>query len=65
MSIETLLSTPDAAKSLTDAGITTSPTTLAMWRYQGRGPNYVKLEGRVFYTLESLQTWIDKSIRQP
>lgn len=31
--------------------------TLANWRYQGEGPQYLKLGGRVLYPLEALIEW--------
>jgi hypothetical protein len=32
--------------------------TLGFWRYAGRGPKFFKLEGRVMYALEDLQTYV-------
>jgi hypothetical protein len=34
--------------------------TLAQWRSQGKGPKYVKLNGRVFYFKEDLDAEIAK-----
>jgi hypothetical protein len=31
--------------------------TLANWRYQGIGPQYVKLGGKVLYPVEALIEW--------
>jgi hypothetical protein len=31
--------------------------TLANWRYQGTGPQYLKLGGRVLYPLAELLAW--------
>lgn len=31
--------------------------TLANWRYQGTGPQYVKLGGKVLYPIEALIEW--------
>lgn len=31
--------------------------TLANWRYQGDGPQYLKLGGKVLYPLEALIEW--------
>lgn len=35
-----------------------SQKTLAQWRYQGRGPLFTKLSGRVFYFVKDLEEWI-------
>lgn len=35
-----------------------APATLAMWRYTGDGPEYVKSGKNVRYTPESLERWI-------
>jgi len=36
--------------------------TLAMWRYQGTGPRFIK-RGRVFYFKEDLDAWIMQAPR--
>ena len=36
-----------------------SPRTLEQWRWQGRGPRYLKIGGRVVYALDDLQAWAD------
>ena len=33
-----------------------SPRTLQGWRQQGKGPRYLKIEGRVVYPLSEIQT---------
>lgn len=33
------------------------PHTLAQWRYQGRGPRFLKLEGHVRYRRSDVTTW--------
>ena len=35
------------------------PSTLATWRSQGKGPDYVKLGKGVFYTVNSLSAWVN------
>jgi len=37
------------AEALTGRGVPTSPRTLERWRRHGRGPRFVRVEGRVFY----------------
>jgi hypothetical protein len=32
--------------------------TLAMWRYERKGPNYYKLGRKVVYALDELEAWI-------
>lgn len=34
-----------------------SPRTLERWRWQGRGPNYLKLVGRVSYRLTDIEAF--------
>lgn len=42
-----------------------STDTLATWRSQGKGPLYVKLGKRVFYTTNDLRVWIEaKAVEQ-
>jgi predicted DNA-binding transcriptional regulator AlpA len=48
------LRTPDAARRV---GL--SPRTLEKHRRFGTGPEYRKLGGRVLYTLEELDAWVD------
>ena len=40
-------------------------TRLARWRSKGCGPAYVKIEGRVSYTVESLIEFINLSTIRP
>ena len=39
-----------------------SPSTIENWRSNGRGPKYLKLEGRVLYSLEEIEGYEEKSI---
>lgn len=34
-----------------------SPKTIANWRYNGLGPVFIKIGGRVFYTVEAVEQW--------
>jgi len=35
--------------------------TLAMYRCAGTGPRFTKIRGRVYYTLQALNNWLDKA----
>jgi predicted DNA-binding transcriptional regulator AlpA len=52
------LRTPEAARFL---GL--SPRTLEKHRTYGTGPRYLKLGGRVVYTLEDLQAWAARGLK--
>lgn len=39
--------------------------TLATWRYEGRGPEYVKFGNRVLYRGAVLNDWIDSHVIRP
>ncbi|WP_342251549.1 helix-turn-helix transcriptional regulator [Sphingomonas sp. OTU376] len=54
------LKTPDAALHV---GL--SPRTLEKHRYCGTGPDYHKLGGRVLYTLEALDAWLQQGLHKP
>jgi hypothetical protein len=34
-----------------------SPRTLEQWRWQGRGPRYLKINGRVIYRLSDIEAF--------
>jgi len=34
--------------------------TLAQWRWQGVGPPFVKLRGRIYYFRQAIDGWIDR-----
>lgn len=36
--------------------------TLANWRSQGKGPKFLRLEGKIMYPLEELQKWEEHSL---
>jgi predicted DNA-binding transcriptional regulator AlpA len=58
---ETRLLTGEAAA----AQLGTSQGSLARWRREGVGPNYLKLRGKVFYRQEDLSAWIAKNTVRP
>lgn len=51
-----LITEEDTAKVL----LLNSVSTLATWRSQKTGPQYVKLGKRVFYTVNHLGAWINE-----
>lgn len=42
-----------------------SPATLKRWRYEGVGPAYVEMEGRVRYDVAVLIDYINENTRVP
>ena len=42
-----------------------SPATLKRWRYEGIGPDYVEMEGRVRYDVAVLLEYIRQNTRVP
>jgi len=34
-----------------------SPRTLEKWRWQGEGPRFVKIGGRIRYRIEDVEAW--------
>ena len=42
-----------------------SPSTLKRWRYEGVGPAYVEMEGRVSYDVAVLIEYINENTRVP
>lgn len=42
-----------------------SPATLKRWRYEGIGPDYVEMEGRVSYDVAVLIEYINENTRVP
>jgi len=41
------------------------PATLAMWRYQGRGPKYFKVGRSCFYRESEIEAWLDEQAIGP
>ena len=58
--MEKLLTTPEAAEIL---GI--KHNSLEVWRCQGRGPKYIKIEGAIRYRLSDLEDYIASRTQQP
>jgi len=42
-----------------------SPATLKRWRYEGIGPDYVEIQGRVSYDVAVLIRYINENTRVP
>lgn len=40
-----------------------SPATLKRWRYEGVGPNWIEMEGRVSYDVSVLLEYIERNTR--
>ena len=57
--IEPVFDTPAAAALL---GV--KPNTLAVWRYQGVGPLFVKCGARVIYRLRDINAYLDSRTRK-
>ena len=57
---ETIRVLPDGRVRPTEAArfLGLSANTLANWRSNGRGPDWMRRGGRVFYPLEALQKWV-------
>lgn len=41
------------------------PGTLTNWRFEKRGPAYVKIEGQVFYPSDALDAYIKARLVKP
>jgi len=59
-SLPTLVDTREAARILGR-----SAATLKRWRYEGIGPKYVEMEGRVSYDVSVLLDYIKANTRVP
>ena len=42
--------------------IEVKPHTLAVWRTEGKGPNFARLGKSVFYRLADVQAWVDANV---
>lgn len=42
-----------------------STRTLQRWRYEGTGPAYLKLGGKVVYRLADIEEWEAESVTRP
>lgn len=56
--METYLSTEKLAGRLS-----VSPATLVKWRWEGKGPRFVKLGRRVVYRLSDVESYINEQVR--
>jgi hypothetical protein len=60
------LTTPDASKHLREKhGIIITPRTLDNHAWAGCGPQFYKLGGRRYYSLEHLDEWALKQMGEP
>ena len=41
-----------------------SPRTLERWRYQGTGPRFLKVGGRVIYRLDDIEAFETEQLRE-
>jgi hypothetical protein len=41
------------------------PSTLVWWRHVGRGPEYIKPEGRVHYRKSQLDKFLERGVVKP
>jgi hypothetical protein len=58
------------APELTDARgaaerLFVSERTLSNWRYQGRGPAYLKVGGKIVYRIAVLEAWLEARTTSP
>ena len=53
------LTSKDAAEFLC-----VSPLTLRKWRWEGKGPQFVKAGRKVLYRLQDIEDWISGQIRR-
>ena len=44
--------------------IDTKESTLAQWRYLGRGPKFVRLGRKIFYRQQDIDAFIDANVHQ-
>lgn len=54
--------TKQAAEYFSKNGIPFSQGTLEVWRCQGRGPKYRKLNSRVFYLKKDLDAFLESAL---
>ncbi|MGH3273249.1 MAG: hypothetical protein ACRDNZ_02860 [Streptosporangiaceae bacterium] len=53
-----LMTTAETADYITRLGARTSARTLEDWRQKGTGPDYFRVEGRVFYSPGGVRRWL-------
>ncbi|TAH67629.1 MAG: DNA-binding protein [Rhodopseudomonas palustris] len=58
---------PDELIEATEAAtlLRQKPQTLAAWRCDGKGPEYVKIGRRVLYRRDAISSWLASQIVQP
>ena len=56
--MQTAYTPPEAARLLR-----VRATTLSQWRWQGRGPRYRKVGGRVLYLRSDLEEYLERAAR--
>jgi hypothetical protein len=55
--------TEESAKYLTEEkNFPVETATMYQWRSQGRGPRYMKLNGRIFYRESDLDSFVDSAV---
>ena len=42
-----------------ELSVIATPNTMRQWRHKGKGPPYIKPEGRVFYEGRALNEWLN------
>ncbi len=52
----------EAARFLAQIGTPFTYKTLAVWRSQNRGPAYIKLKGRIFYSEQALEKFAEGQV---
>jgi len=45
-------------------GVQTTENTMRQWRHEGRGPVATVIAGRILYSVEDLNAWVDEQIRE-
>lgn len=71
MTAATVLASPSGTLSPKEAAeyLGYAPQTLAGWRFQGRGPRYLKLgggkRGKIRYRLEDLDNYLAECVTDP
>jgi hypothetical protein len=53
-----LMTTQETADYLSRVGVQTSARTLEAWRREGKGPDYLRVQGRVRYRPSTVREWI-------
>lgn len=59
-----LMPPEETAAFLTGLGAQTSVRTLEAWRRQGKGPPWLKVQGRIRYRRTSVRDWVFRDERE-